>query len=68
MCLKNQVVLLCIENPLYTTLKGRQEWCEAMDDYQLTEDPEKQIILAKKVRGEICFDEEQYEVYYYPLA
>lgn len=66
LCLKEDVPLICIENPLYSQIYHNLTK-EAFAEYQIEEFADKQVIMLTKVRGKNAFDSQRYEPFYLPL-
>ena len=67
LCLVKGILLIAVENPLYTEVKNHwTDFC-GIADYEFTEYPNLNCALLKKTRGENIFDQEKYEIYYFPL-
>ena len=66
-CLEQKTKAFCVEGPLYNRLKDRLFPVQDHPDYDVIDYPEKEIILMKLARGSDKFDDEHFEIYYYPF-
>ena len=67
-CIKERVLLFCVENPIYSMLRQSIMKNEKLSDYEFDDHEDKEILLVKKVRGEPRFDDAHYVPYYLPLT
>lgn len=66
-CIDQKTRVFCIEKPLYDRIKEYPIQLQDYPDYEIMEYPEKSFFMVKLVRGHCKFDEERYEIYYFPL-
>lgn len=66
-CLEQKTKAFCIEKPLYNRLKDQPFTEQDYPDYDVTEYAEMEVILMKLARGSDRFDDEHFEIYYYPF-
>ena len=59
--------LIAVEAPLYPAIKGHWLDFDGIADYEFTEYEGLNCVMLKKVRGTGSFDDENYEIYYYPF-
>ena len=68
LCVEDQLMLFCIEEPLYSQLLGHLNEIPGVSDYDIQEYAEKRFLLLQRNRGRNRFDADQYELYYLPLV
>lgn len=66
-CIEQKTKVFCIEKPLYDRMKAHSIQLQDYPDYDVMEYPDKNFLMMKLVHGHCKFDDEKYEVYYFPL-
>ncbi len=60
--------VICIEEPLYPSVKKILAQLPLIEDYQIKEYADKRFIMLTKLRGMNCIDPDQCEIFYFPLT
>lgn len=66
-CFSELSLLFCIENPLYNRVRYSIRNRKDAEDYDIAEWEEKEVMMLKRNRGSVRFDDTYYIPFYLPL-
>lgn len=66
--LANALPIICIEEPLYPSIKNDLAQLASIEEYQIEEYVNKCFIMLTKLRGLNCIDPDKIEIHYFPLT
>ena len=67
-CLENALPIICIEEPLYPSIRNDLTQLALIEDYQIQEYAHHHYIMLKKLRRLNLIDPAQSEILYHPLT